>query len=243
MPCPPSSQPRTAPTGPSLSSSHSRHLLAHQRVAKCFTRPREPRHDRAHRDPHRVSELSIGEAFQFSKPQQLPGSIGKVSHRPFDQRGVIRLKQQRFGSCRGQYVAVALLIELVGCYRVRTVALPRRAGVANDSKEPCPSISSGERLEVSKGAKRCLLHDIVYVIGIAYEPASQTPARRQVGKNHLMKVLACFDGQRRTAPHIVFGLDSHAASLKSRPARHHQQHPHNTRTCNARATVQPYGWA
>jgi len=127
-------------------------LLAHERVTKRVARACQARHHCAGRNSHRLRKLPVGEPFQLSKPEQLTRPNGQAAQRPFDQRHVIRLQQQRFWIRGGSEMAVMLLVERVD-RRVAAMRLPAVAGVADNSKEPGPAVSSVECRKVPEGAQ------------------------------------------------------------------------------------------
>jgi hypothetical protein len=194
--------------------------LARERVAKRGPGAGQPRHHRAHRDVHHLGQLPVRQPLQLAEPEQLARPSGQLAHRPRNARRVIGLEQQCLGRGRRLEMAVRLLVEGVGHGQALT-AVPAEARVADDTEEPGAPVAAREGGEVSKGAKRCLLHDVVGVVVVAHHPTGQPAAGLEV-RHH--------DG-------VESGVDRHAASLERPSAGHHAQDPYDARTPKVRSTI------
>src|SRR5688572_2407759 len=69
------------------------------------------------------------------------------------------------------------------------VGAPATAGVAHDTKEPGSAVAAGEGPEVAKGAQRRFLHDILGIVLIPHQPASEPMRGVKMRQNDVVKTL------------------------------------------------------
>ena len=133
-------------------------------------------------------------------------TIRQTAHRPRDRRGIVGLKQQRFGIRLWSGAAVLLFIERVG-RRLKAVAAPAITGVANDSEEPDTPIRAVECSEVSKGSQGRLLHDVFRVVFIPHQPARQPIGGAEMRKDDRVKAFAKRRRRCRAGESISYALE------------------------------------